>query len=61
MAKERIHITIEEELLTQFKAIAERQRWSYATATEIAFELFIGKYAQLQLPGLEPTPEVEKA
>jgi metal-responsive CopG/Arc/MetJ family transcriptional regulator len=63
MAKERIHITVEEELLTRFKAIAERQRWSYATAIEIAIELFIGKFAQLELPGLTPetTPEVEKA
>ncbi len=59
MPKERMHVTVEEELLAQFKAIAERQRWSFATATEIAIELFIGKFGQLPLP-LNLTSETEK-
>lgn len=61
MAKERVHVMAEEELMRQFRAIADRYRWSYTTATEIAVELFIAKYGQLEMfPELVMTTTEEK-
>ena len=66
MAKERFHITAEEEVLDQFKAIAERMQWPFTVATEVALRLFIEAYSNVQLPGLapieapEPSPEAEQ-
>ena len=52
MAKVRIHVFAEEDLMVEFKAIAERNRWPYATATEIAIEQFVNRYRHVQIPGL---------
>lgn len=60
MTKERVHVMAEEELMKQFRAIAERQRWSYTTATEIAIELFVAKYGQLELFPQPALAEQEK-
>lgn len=57
--KERIHVTVEIELLEQFKRIAELQRWSFATASEVALELFVKEFGPLYGITLTPEPSLE--
>ena len=45
----------EDELIAQVNTIGDRNRWSFTDVCNIALKMFVKRYADLTLPGLEET------
>ncbi len=53
MSRTFISVRIEDDVLKEARAIAERNRWKFQAAVDIAMAEFVQKYRTLQFPGLE--------
>lgn len=55
MAKIKATVFVEEELIGELYAVADRMLWSKSAAMELAIKKFLELYGNVQLPTLAPT------
>ena len=52
MAQKHIPARVDEDLIDEVRAVAEKQNWTFAAAVEIALQRFVKVYSRLDVPNL---------